>query len=87
MNEAPLLSFPCDLPIKVLGRNERAFRRAAQQIIQSHYGELDQARIGEQLSRNGSFLSLTFNVRAESREQVDTVYRALTASDDILIVL
>ena len=87
MSEASLLEFPCDLPVKVLGRNEEHFRVAADTIVRTHYRDLEEQQIAEQLSRSGSFLSLTFTVRAESRDQVDALYRELTASDDILLVL
>lgn len=87
MSEDSLLSFPCDIPVKVLGRNLDAFRVAASDIVRSHYGVLSDDRIAEQLSRNNSFLSFTFTVRATSRAQIDALYQALTANDDVLMVL
>ncbi len=85
--EKSLLEFPCDLPIKVFGRNDARFRSAAFEIVQAHYAEVGTEDVGEQLSRRGSYLSLTFNVRASSREQVDALYRELTANEEILMVL
>jgi putative lipoic acid-binding regulatory protein len=69
------LEFPCELPIKVLGKNEAAFGDAALAIVRAHYGE--EHRVAEQLSREGAYLSLTITVRAESREQIDAVYNDL----------
>ena len=86
MAEDELLSFPCELPIKVLGRNDAGFRQAAFGIVRSHYPDLEETRIGEQESRNRSYLSLTFIVQAQSREQADALFRELTASEDILMV-
>jgi hypothetical protein len=83
--DSSLLTFPCDLPIKVLGRNEAAFRDAAIAIVRTHYG--DEHRVAEQLSREGAYLSLTITVRAASREQIDAVYNALVAAPQILMVL
>jgi hypothetical protein len=80
-----LLSFPCDLPIKIFGRNGASFRDAAVSIVRDHYGEAQS--ISEQPSRQGNYLSLTITVRAESREQLDAVYHALVESDEILMVL
>jgi uncharacterized protein len=82
-----LLSFPCEVPIKVLGRNEPAFRETALAIVRAHYADVDARRIGEQTSRAGTYLRLTITVRARSREEIDALYRELTANDDILIVL
>ncbi|MBN1237257.1 MAG: DUF493 domain-containing protein [Gammaproteobacteria bacterium] len=84
MSEEHLLTFPCDLPIKVFGRNRDSFREAAVGIVRRHF---DDAEVSEQLSREQRYLSLTIVVRAESRSQVDALYRELTASDDILMVL
>ena len=83
--DSSLLTFPCELPIKVLGRNEAAFRATAIAIVRAHYG--DEHRVAEQSSRGGAYLSLTITVRAASREQVDAVYRALVAAPQILMVL
>ena len=82
-----LLSFPCELPIKVLGRNDAAFREAAWAIVRSHYERIGEDQVTEQQSRQNSYLSLTFVVHAQSREEVDALYRELTASDDIMLVL
>jgi putative lipoic acid-binding regulatory protein len=83
-DEGTLLTFPCDLPIKVFGRNEAQFRAAALAIVRAHYEEF---ALSEQESRGGNYLSLTITVRAESKAQVDSVYRALTASESIIMVL
>jgi uncharacterized protein len=83
--DSSFLTFPCEVPIKVLGRNEVAFREAAIAIVRAHYG--DEHRVAEQLSREGSYLSLTITVRAASRAQIDAVYRSLVAAPEIMMVL
>ena len=87
MSEDSLLTFPCNLPVKVIGRNSEDFRSVAEDIVRAHYGDLKQRQIAEQLSKNGSFLSLTFTVHVETRDRADALYRDLTASEDILMVL
>ena len=84
-SEPSLLTFPCDLPIKVLGKNDTAFRDAALKIVRAHYG--DAHTVAEQPSRQGAYISLTITVRAETREQVDAVYHDLVAEPLILMVL
>lgn len=86
-NSDSLLQFPCDLPVKVFGRNGDAFRRAALSIVERHFGPIESDNVSEQLSRQESYLSLTIVVRAESRAQMDALYRDLTSSPDILMVL
>ncbi|HEX5421493.1 MAG TPA: DUF493 domain-containing protein [Gammaproteobacteria bacterium] len=87
MDESPL-TFPCDLPVKVFGRNDAAFRGAALAIVHRHFEAFDEAqRLSERTSRADRYVSLTVTVRAESRAQIDALYRELTASEDILMVL
>ena len=81
------LSFPCEIAVKVLGRNVPEFRAEAEDIVRKHYADLSDDAVGDQLSRKDAYLSLTFVVNAQSREEIDALYRELTASDEILMVL
>ena len=81
-DESPL-KFPTDLPIKVFGRNDREFRAAVVGIIESHYGSA--YTLAEVESRQASYVSLTVTVRAESRAQIDAVYRDLVAHERVLM--
>ena len=81
------LEFPCDIPVKVFGRNEAAFRQAVEAIVSSHYGEPGAIDVVERSSRHNKYLSLTVTVRAESREQIDALYVELSSHDAILMVL
>lgn len=87
MADEPALSFPCDIPVKILGRNAPEFRAAALGILRAHYEDIDVQRVRERESGGGNYLSLTVVVRAESRAQIDAVYRELTAHSDIMMVL
>ncbi len=80
-----LLKFPADLPLKVFGRNDGAFRTAVVEIIEKHYGKA--YSITEQHSKQAAYVSLTITVRAESRAQVDAVYQDFVASELILMAL
>jgi uncharacterized protein len=80
-----LLKFPCDLPIKVFGRNDAAFRVAVVKIVESHYGQA--YALAEQESKQSAYVSLTVTVHAESREQIDAVYRELVAHELVLMAL
>lgn len=87
MDESPL-KFPCDLPVKVFGRNDDAFRSAALTIVRRHFAAFDEDEgLSERTSREDRYVSLTVTVHAESRAQIDALYRELTSSDAILVVL
>lgn len=87
MTEATLLKFPCDFPLKVMGRRSEDFRSIVLRIVQKHAGAIDAARIEERPSRDGNYLSLTCTFAAESREQLDALYQELTTCERVLVVL
>lgn len=81
-----LLEFPCDFPVKVMGRDQEQFRQAVRDIVQRHF-ELSKTTISEQSSRNGRFVSLTVTVSAVDRAGLDALYTELSASEHVLIAL
>lgn len=87
MADATLFKFPCDFPLKVLGRRSDDFRSIVLGIVQKHAGDIDPAGIEERPSRDGNYLSLTCTLRAHSREQLDALYRELTSCERVLVVL
>lgn len=80
-----LLQFPCDLAVKVFGRNDPGFRAAVLAIFEAHFGSA--YSVAEQRSKQGSYSSLTVTVRVESRAQADAVYAALVAHELVLMAL
>jgi putative lipoic acid-binding regulatory protein len=69
----------------VIGRNDPGFRSAVVAIVEAHFGSA--YSVAEQSSKQGSYVSLTVTVRAESRAQADAVYAALVAHDLVLMAL
>jgi putative lipoic acid-binding regulatory protein len=87
MTEATLFEFPCDFPLKVMGRRSDDFRSIVLGIVQKHAGSIDPGRIEERPSRDGNYLSLTCTFAAQSREQLDALYKELTSCERVLVVL
>ncbi len=82
-----LFEFPCDFPVKVMGRDSESFRTLTLAIVERHAGALDASRISERASSQGRFLGLTYTIRAESRAQLDRIYQDLTDSGVVLVAL
>lgn len=82
-----LLEFPCQFPVKVMGRDTDAFRTAAVEIIETHAGPVPEEAVRSRASRDGNFLALTITFEATSRAQLDSIYSALSAHDDIIMAL
>jgi len=87
VNDETLLEFPCDFPIKIMGRESDEFRELARALVEKHTGPLADAAIVSTLSRNGAFVSVTVTVLAQSQQQLDDIYREVTSNDEILMAL
>jgi putative lipoic acid-binding regulatory protein len=87
VTDETLLEFPCDFPIKIMGRESAEFRALARELVEKHTGPLADDAIVSSLSRNGAFVSVTVTVVAQSQQQLDDIYREVTSNDDILMAL
>ena len=83
----PLLRFPCDFPIKVMGRAAPGFEALVVQIVRRHAPDLGEGAVSSRVSSGGRYLSVTLTVRAEGRAQLDAIYRELSAHPDVLMSL
>jgi uncharacterized protein len=81
------LAFPCDFPIKVMGRNERGFAQTVTDIVLKHVRDFDPATVEMRPSRQRRYLSVTCVVRATSRDQLDALYRELCDHPSVVRVL
>jgi putative lipoic acid-binding regulatory protein len=82
-----IMQFPMDFPVKVMGRRADGFADQVVAIVRSHAPGFDPATLEMRVSRNGNYLSLTATIRAESRPQLDALYRELTGHPMVSIVL
>jgi len=82
-----VLAFPCDFPIKVMGRKEPGFAQAVTDIVLKHARDFDPATVQLRPSRQGKYLSVTCVVRATSRDQLDALYRELCDHPAVVMVL
>ena len=87
MSEDSLLEFPCQFPVKAMGRDTDAFHQTVRRLVEEHTGPLEDSAIQQSVSKHGRFVSITVTVTAQSRQQLDDIYRALTAHDDVLMAL
>ncbi len=82
-----LLQFPCDFPIKMMGRDQPEFRKTAVALVEQHAGEIPHDAIRTASSRKGNFLSITITINAKNQKQLDDIYHDLSEHDEILVVL
>ncbi|MEZ5728358.1 MAG: DUF493 domain-containing protein [Burkholderiaceae bacterium] len=82
-----LLEFPTDFPLKVIGRRVDGFAQAVSDLVRRHAPDFDPATMTLRPSAKGNWLSLTVVVRVRSREQLETLYRALDAHELVRTIL
>jgi hypothetical protein len=85
--EPSLLAFPCDFPIKIMGRRSDGFAQRVLAIVLRHAPDYDASGMEMRASRRGAWLSLTCVVRARSREQLDALYAELSHDAGVTLVL
>jgi putative lipoic acid-binding regulatory protein len=82
-----LIEYPCDFPIKVMGKSHPEFAATIVAVIQQFDDAFDPARVETRPSSGGNYTGLTVTVRAVNREQLDNIYRALTGHPMVKVVL
>jgi putative lipoic acid-binding regulatory protein len=87
MNDESVIEFPCEFPIKMMGRDTPEFRATARILIEHHVGPLAEEAIQTNLSGKGNFVSVTVTVTATSQQQLDDIYRDVSGHDDVLMAL
>lgn len=86
-NEETLLKFPCEFPIKVMGKATAEFEIFVLSTVRKHVPELSENAIEIRPSKQGNYLSITVTVYAQNKAQLDAIYQELTASKLVLMAL
>ncbi len=84
--EDTLLEFPCDFPIKAVGKYREDLDALVFSLVKPHAPGLSENAIKTRASGQGHYLAVTITVRATNREQLDAIYRDLTACEHIMMV-
>lgn len=81
------MEFPCEFTLKLFGLADSQFETAALTIVKAHVHNLNDQALAIRSSANGKYESISITFTAESREQLDNLYRALSDSPEILMAL
>lgn len=72
-----LIKYPCDFPIKVIGKQHPDFCAEIIKLVQEHDPAFSEQRVELRGSRNGNYIGITVTIWATSRLQLDALYQAL----------
>ena len=81
------LEFPCQFPLKTIGKNTGLFQAVVVEIVRRHVPELEDSKVTSRLSRDGKYLAVTTTFVAQSREQLDGLYSELGKTENVMMVL
>ena len=73
------LQVPMEVPLKVMGKNEPGFTETIADVLGRHIADFDPKTLDVRHSKGGNYLSLTATFTAHSRQQLDDLYRELSA--------
>lgn len=85
--EPSLIEYPCNFPIKVFGKAHDQFVVSVTEVIVQYDPGFSASNIDIRNSKTARYVSLTCNVRALSREQLDAIYLALCAHPLVTMAL
>lgn len=86
-DEETLLEFPCEFPVKVMGAAIPEFHTAIAKIVKVHDPEYNPDETKQNTSKTGKYVSLTLNIHAKDKPQLDAIYQDLTDHELVLWAL
>ena len=87
VEEETLFEFPCEFPIKAMGKSGPALERAVMEIINRHVTDLPEGALRLAESRGGKYTSITITITAHSKAHLDGIYMELTACEHVLYAI
>jgi hypothetical protein len=82
-----LFNFPCDYPIKVIGKDCKELYKDMCLIIEKHAGELHKNQITSNKSSKGVYISYTVRIIATSKMQLDSINKDLQDNPFVSYIL
>lgn len=83
----PLVEYPIQFPLKVIGVDECDFETFVVEIVRRHVPELLEENIISRLSNGNRYRSVSFEFIAQSRGQMDALYAELGSHERVLMIL
>ena len=81
-----VLQFPIVLPLKIIGQAGPGLRERVLRLV-AQYASVEEESVRERSSGGARYLAITVSVRIETRADLEALYAALRASDDVVWAL
>jgi putative lipoic acid-binding regulatory protein len=87
MTEETLFEFPCQFPIKAMGKADIELDLLVVEIVRRHVPDITEGAVSARQSKDGNFMAITVIIEASSKQQLDAIYQDLTDHPDVLMAL
>jgi len=87
MSDETLLVFPCQFPIKVMGKTSSELDLVVVEIVRRHAPDLHEGTVTTRPSKDGNYLAVTIVIEATSKQQLDAIYQDLSDHPHVLMAL
>lgn len=85
--EETLFEFPCEFPVKAMGKTCPELEIAVIEIMNRHVPDLGEGALKMRPSSKGTYTAITITIQAQSKQQLDFIYIELTACEYIAYAL
>ena len=85
--DPPKIEFPCDYPIKVLGRSVEDFENLVLEVFEVHAPGFSRERITVRGSSGGKFTAITVYITATGEPQLAALHEDLLATGLVQMVI
>lgn len=86
-DEEPVLVFPCEMPMKIIGENVPEMVDDVVKAFLDQGFDVQRGDLKLVPSSGSKYVSVNYTFTAQSREQCDNLYRALTSNPRIKWVI
>ncbi len=85
--EETLFEFPCEFPIKAMGKHSGELEITVIEIVSRHAPDTHNHQVKSKPSKDGNYLAVTITIVATSKQQLDAIYQDLVDHPHILYAL
>lgn len=87
MSEETLLEFPCQFPIKAMGKTDVELDLLIIEIVRRYVDDINEGAVTTRPSKDGNYIAVTVIIEASSKQQLDAIYQDLTDHPHVLMAL
>ncbi|MCD8499818.1 MAG: DUF493 domain-containing protein [Gammaproteobacteria bacterium] len=86
--ETSRIDFPCLFTIKTFGKATQEYQTAVLRIMKQQLSEsFDETSVRQRYSKDNNYLALSITITAQSKQQLDSIYHALSQEPLVTMAL